>query len=340
MDKNKKDKNMRYDKEYDIIVIGAGHAGVEAALVTSRMGLDTLLFSINLDNIAQMSCNPAIGGLAKGHLVREIDALGGEMGKVTDASAIQYRMLNTTKGPAVHSLRAQCDKKIYQYKMKYVLEQQNKLDVKQGIIEKIIIKNNTACGVITHMGMSYYSKAVIITPGTFLNGLIHIGEASYPGGRNGELSAEKLSNSLKELGFELGKIKDRNKSEGKDKNTIDFSKTKVQPGDSLNKYFSFETVNKTLDQVPCYTVYTNEETNEIIKKNIHRSPLFSGKIKGVGPRYCPSIEDKVVRFPQKTKHQIFIEPEGLSTEEMYLNGLSSSLPDGHRAKILKNDTCF
>jgi len=325
---------LKYAKEYDVIVVGAGHAGVESALSVARMGLKTAIFTINLDNIAQMSCNPAIGGMAKGHLVKEIDALGGEMGWAADKSAIQFKMLNTKKGPAVHSLRAQCDKKIYQNEMKLELENQELLDVKQGIIEKILVKNNSAYGVVTHMGMAYFAKAVIITPGTFLNGLIHIGEASYPGGRNGELSAEKLSNCLKELGFEIGRLK-TGTNPRVNKNTIDFTKTKIQPGDENPVTFSPETEKIALPQVPCFLVHTNEDTNEIIRKNIHRSPLFAGKIKGVGPRYCPSIEDKVMRFPEKSRHQIYIEPEGLGTLEMYLNGLSSSLPEDVQLQFLR-----
>ncbi|MFH1075086.1 MAG: tRNA uridine-5-carboxymethylaminomethyl(34) synthesis enzyme MnmG [Candidatus Firestonebacteria bacterium] len=330
----KAEYKLKYDKKYDVIVVGAGHAGVEAALAVARMGLKTAIFTINLDNIAQMSCNPAIGGMAKGHLVKEIDTLGGEMGRAADKSAIQFKMLNTKKGPAVHSLRAQCDKKLYQNEMKLVLENQNLLDVKQGIIEKILVKKNSAYGVVTHMGMAYFAKAVIITPGTFLNGLIHIGESSYPGGRNGELSAEKLSNCLKELGFEIGRLK-TGTNPRVNKNTINFTKTKLQPGDENPVTFSSETAEVTLPQVPCFLVHTNEETNEIIKKNIHRSPLFAGRIKGVGPRYCPSIEDKVMRFPEKSRHQIYIEPEGLGTLEMYLNGLSSSLPEDVQLQFLR-----
>jgi len=306
-------------------VVGAGHAGCEAALASARLGSKTALFTINIDNIAQMSCNPAIGGLAKGHLVREIDAIGGEMAKVADKTGIQFRMLNTKKGPAVHSLRAQSDKQAYQKEMVMVVEDQKNLDVKQGIIEKIIVEDGRATGVITNIGTIYEGKAIIITPGTFLNGLIHIGDASYPGGRNGELSAEKLSLALKELGFELGRLK-TGTNPRISRNTIDFSKTTEQPGDTVPVPFSFSTEKITMPQVPCYMVYTNEETNEIIRKNIHRSPLYGGKIKGVGPRYCPSIEDKVMRFPEKTKHQIFLEPEGLETLEIYCNGLSTSLP--------------
>ncbi|MEI7904975.1 MAG: tRNA uridine-5-carboxymethylaminomethyl(34) synthesis enzyme MnmG [Candidatus Firestonebacteria bacterium] len=315
----------KYYGKYDVIVVGAGHAGCEAALAAARMGSKTALFTINMDNIAQMSCNPAIGGLAKGHLVKEIDALGGEMAKIADKTGIQFRMLNTKKGPAVHSLRAQSDKWAYQREMKRVIEECSKLDVKQEIVEKLIVESGRVTGIATNIGTIYEGKTVVLAPGTFLNGLIHIGEASYPGGRNGELSAEKLSLALKELGFELGRLK-TGTNPRINKNTIDFSKTKEQPGDEIPVPFSFSTESLPMPQVACHMVYTNEETNEIIRKNIHRSPLYGGRIKGIGPRYCPSIEDKVMRFPEKTRHQIYLEPEGLESPEIYCNGLSTSLP--------------
>ncbi len=311
--------------KYDVLVVGAGHAGAESALAAARMGLKTCIFTINLDNIAQMSCNPAIGGLAKGHLVKEIDALGGEMGKAADRTGIQFRMLNTKKGPAVHSLRVQSDKKEYQQYMKQVLENQPGLDIKQGIVEKLIIKKGKVCGIETNIGTIYEATCVVLTPGTFLNGLIHIGEASYPGGRNGELAAEKLSLALKAAGLRLGRLK-TGTNPRINRNTIDFSKTEDQPGDKIPLPFSFETEKIDRPLVSCQIVYTNEATNAIIRKNIHRSPLYGGRIKGVGPRYCPSIEDKVMRFPEKTRHQIFLEPEALSTLEIYCNGLSTSLP--------------
>ena len=312
-------------QNYDVLVVGAGHAGAEAALAAARMGLKVCIFTINLDNIAQMSCNPAIGGLAKGHLVKEIDALGGEMAKAADRTGIQFRMLNTKKGPAVHSLRAQSDKKEYQSYMKQVLENQPGLDIKQGIVEKLILKKDKVCGVKTNIGVIYEATCVILTPGTFLNGLIHIGESSYPGGRNGELAAEKLSLALKAAGLRLGRLK-TGTNPRINRNTIDYSKTEEQPGDKIPVPFSFETVSIDQPMVPCHSVYTTAETNEIIRKNIHRSPLYGGRIKGIGPRYCPSIEDKVMRFPEKTRHQIFLEPEGLKTLEIYCNGLSTSLP--------------
>ena len=323
-----------FDKRYDVVVVGAGHAGVEASLATSRMGLSTLLFTLNLDNIAQMSCNPAIGGLAKGHLVREIDALGGQMAKTTDITGIQFRMLNTRKGPAVRALRAQADKKAYQLLMKYIVENEKNLDVKQAIIEKIIVEDETAKGIVSETGAVYYCKALILATGTFLKGLIHIGETSFSAGRAGEFAAIKLSDNLRELGFEIGRLK-TGTNPRVNKNSINLSKLRIQGGDENPLPFSFCTEKITQSQMPCHITYTNEKTHEIIRENIHRSPLYSGKIKGVGPRYCPSIEDKVMRFPEKKAHQIFLEPEGRQTNEIYLNGLSTSLPEDVQLKFLR-----
>jgi len=328
------DDMIQYNKKYDVIVVGAGHAGIESALAVARMGCKSAIFTLNLDNIGQMSCNPAIGGMGKGHLVKEIDALGGEMGKVIDKTGIQFRMLNTKKGPAVHSLRAQADKKAYQLTMKYILENEPNLDVKQALIEKLIVEEKQIKGVLTSTGVFYEAKAVILATGTFMKGLIHIGEISFSAGRSGEFSAEKISDNLKELGFELGRLK-TGTNPRVNANTIDFSKTKLHEGDTYPVPFSFTTEKITQEQLPCYITYTTAKTQEIIRKNIHRSPLYSGKIKGVGPRYCPSIEDKVMRFPDKQAHQIFLEPEGVNTKEVYLNGLSTSLPEDVQLEFLR-----
>lgn len=323
-----------YAKAYDVIVVGGGHAGCEAALSVSRMGLKCLLLTMSLDTIAQMSCNPAIGGLAKGHIVREIDALGGEMAKVIDNTGVQFRLLNTKKGPAVQAPRAQADKKLYQFTMKKVLEDQEGLDVKQEIVEGIDIEDGNVCGVICQTGMHYKAKAVIITTGTFLNGLIHIGLVSFPAGRMGEFPAVKLSNSLSSLGFEIKRLKTGTPPRI-NKRSIDFSKVEVQYGDENPTPFSFLTERVEQKQVPCYITYTNPETHKYILGNLDRSPLYSGKIKGIGPRYCPSIEDKVVRFKDKERHQIFLEPEGLSTDEIYLNGVATSLPQDVQIAMLR-----
>jgi len=319
---------------YDVIVIGGGHAGCEAALSVARMGLKCLLLTMDLETIAQMSCNPAIGGLAKGHIVREIDALGGEMAKVTDKTGIQFRLLNTKKGPAVQAPRAQADKKFYQVTMRKVLEGQANLDLGQEVAEEILVDGARACGVSCQSGKKYYSKAVIITTGTFLNGLIHIGLKAVPAGRIGEPPAVKLSDSLRSLGFEIKRLKTGTPARIK-RGSIDFSKTEVQNGDQHPVPFSFSTERIEQPQVPCYITYTNSKTHEVILNNLDRSPLYSGKIKGIGPRYCPSIEDKVVRFKDKERHQIFLEPEGLDTDEIYPNGVSTSLPEDVQLLMLR-----
>lgn len=316
---------MYKEKDFDIIVVGAGHAGCEAAVASAKMGLSTALFTIYLDTIAQLSCNPAIGGLAKGHLVREIDALGGIMAKVTDLSGIQFRMLNRSKGPAVWSLRAQADRILYNVHMRKLLEDTKNLAIKQAMVEEIVVENGKVKGVITSLGVFYGAKAVIITPGTFLNGLIHIGLDSFEAGRAGEFPSKRLSESIKKLGLKMGRLKTGTPPRI-DAKTIDFSKTEEQGGDDPPVPFSYSTREITNPQVPCYITYTNEKTHEIILNNLDRSPLYSGKIKGIGPRYCPSIEDKVVKFREKPRHQIFLEPEGLSRKEYYANGIPTSLP--------------
>ena len=312
--------------EYDIAVVGAGHAGCEAALAAARLGMKTLIFSISLEAIANMPCNPHIGGSSKGHLVREIDALGGEMGKNIDKTMIQIKMLNTSKGPAVHSLRAQADRKKYQAEMKHTLEKQENLEVKQGEIVDLIVDNGKVKAIKTDVGAIYNVKSVILATGTYLKGKIFIGEFSKESGPDGVAAANKLSDVLKKLGINLVRFKTGTPARI-NRRSIDFSKMQVQKGDQGIEAFSFEDKPKDFEQVDCYLTYTNEKTHEIIRNNLHRSPLYAGMIEGTGPRYCPSIEDKVVRFSDKPRHQAFVEPVGLDTEEMYIQGMSSSLPE-------------
>lgn len=320
---------------YDVAVIGAGHAGVEAALAAARLGAKTVLFTISLDNIANMPCNPSIGGTAKGHLVREIDALGGEMGKAADCCFIQSRMLNRGKGPAVHSLRVQADRVKYHNHMKKVCEMQEKLDVKQAEVTEVRTENGKVSAVITNFGGEYRVKTAIIATGTYLKGMIFVGDTSYESGPDNALPARGLSDSLRSLGIELRRFKTGTPSRVH-RRSIDFDKLEIQEGDSDIQPFSFETSREGLKNiVPCYIGYTNDETHKVIRGNISRSPMYSGKIEGVGPRYCPSIEDKVVRFSERPRHQLFIEPMGLDTEEFYLQGMSSSLPEDVQIAFLR-----
>lgn len=318
---------MNYDAgEYDVAVIGAGHAGCEAALAAARLGMKTLIFSISLEAVANMPCNPHIGGSSKGHLVREIDSLGGEMGKNIDKTLIQIKMLNTSKGPAVHSLRAQADRKKYQMEMKHTLEKQENLYLKQAEIVNINVENGRVSSIETNIGAIYKVKTVILATGTYLKGKIYIGEFSTESGPDGVFPANRLSDCLKKLGINIVRFKTGTPARI-NKKSIDFSKMEIQKGDEEVVPFSFEDKLENLKQVDCYLTYTNEKTHEIIRKNLHRSPLYSGQISGTGPRYCPSIEDKVVRFSDKPRHQIFVEPVGLDTDEMYIQGMSSSLPE-------------
>jgi tRNA uridine 5-carboxymethylaminomethyl modification enzyme len=310
---------------YDVIVVGAGHAGIEACLAAARMGCKTLMLTLNLDHIGQMSCNPAIGGIGKGHLVKEIDALGGEMGRAIDETGIQFRMLNTKKGPAVRASRAQADKALYRQRMKRVLETCPGLTLRQGSVEKLIIRDGAVKGVETQIGERFDGRRIILTTGTFLNGLIHVGDRNFSAGRAGDFAAHGLSESLTDMGFNIGRLK-TGTCPRLDSRSIDYSKLQIQIGDESPIPFSFSNEWITQRQVPCHITYTNAKTHEIIRAGIHRSPMYSGVIKSRGPRYCPSIEDKIVRFADKERHQIFLEPEGLDTIEVYPNGLSTSLP--------------
>ncbi|CAH1224457.1 tRNA uridine 5-carboxymethylaminomethyl modification enzyme MnmG [Paenibacillus plantiphilus] len=327
---------MKYEAgQFDVIVIGAGHAGVEAALAAARMGCETLLLTINLDMVAFMPCNPSIGGPAKGHVVREIDALGGEMGRNIDKTFIQMRMLNTGKGPAVHALRAQADKFMYQHFMKKTIEETERLTLRQGMVEELIVQDGICVGVETKTGAIYRGRTVVLTTGTYLRGRVIMGELMYESGPNNQQPSIKLSASLKELGLQLVRFKTGTPPRVHG-DTIDFSKTEIQPGDENPKFFSYETEYSDNEQLPCWLTYTSEETHRIINDNLHRAPMFSGAIEGTGPRYCPSIEDKIVRFADKPKHQIFLEPEGKHTSEYYVQGLSTSMPEDVQLSILRS----
>ena len=320
--------------KFDIAVIGAGHAGIEAALAAARMGLHTILFTINMDAVGNMPCNPAIGGTGKGHLVRELDALGGEMGVAADKACIQYRMLNKGKGPAVHSLRAQADRRYYQTVMKHTLEKQENLELKQAQITAVLTQNGAVTGVRTQLGAEYTAKAVIIATGTFLDSTIVIGESVQQSGPDGMHASVGLADNLRELGLPLRRFKTGTPPRV-NRRSIDFSKMELQPGDDTPEPFSFRTEHQVENKAVCYLTYTNAETHRIINENLHRSPMYDGTISGVGPRYCPSIETKIVRFADKQRHQLFVEPCGMDTEEMYIQGFSSSLPEDVQLAMLR-----
>ncbi|MBQ1613619.1 MAG: tRNA uridine-5-carboxymethylaminomethyl(34) synthesis enzyme MnmG, partial [Selenomonas sp.] len=319
---------------YDVIVVGAGHAGVEAALAAARIGCNTLLTTLSMDNIAMMPCNPSVGGPAKGHLVRELDALGGEMGVNADKTCIQFRMLNTGKGPAVHALRAQADKKLYQFTMKETCENTENLDVKQLLIDKLLVEDGKVTGVQSETGEIYQAKAVIMATGTYLKGRIIIGEHTYEGGPAGQRAAVKFSDSIKEAGVKLMRFKTGTPARV-DARTLDYSKMEIQPGDAACRNFSFMSDEVTREQIPCYLTYTNEETHKILRDNMERAPMANGIIEGIGPRYCPSIETKILRFPDKERHQLFLEPEGRHTNEVYVQGMSTSMPMDVQLEFLR-----
>lgn len=323
-----------FDEQFEVVVVGAGHAGCEAALAAARMGMKTALYSLNLDLIAQMSCNPAVGGIAKGHLVREIDALGGIMGEVIDSTGIQFRLLNRSRGPAVWSPRAQADKQAYRQEMRKILERQSGLRIKQSEVTELIVEGNRIIGVKLRDGRNVGTQTVILTTGTFLNGLIHIGENRYSAGRSGEPPSIPLAENLKSLGFEWGRLKTGTPPR-LDGRSLNFHRLDEQPGDENPTPFSFRTRSLQRPQISCYITYTGPEVHAILRGNLHRSPLYSGVIQGIGPRYCPSIEDKVMKFPDKERHQLFLEPEGLETNEVYVNGLSTSMPVDVQLEVLR-----